>query len=85
MAWCVVCRRRHSTIAHAQSVVRTLPRTTPINVWIEGGLYPLSSTLTFGPEDSGTPECPITYAALPGTGRVVIRCGPCQLSHAHMC
>lgn len=35
----------------------------PITVWIHEGTYYLESPLVFGPEDSGTQEAPITYAA----------------------
>ena len=35
----------------------------PVNVWIRGGEYELSSTIVFGPEDSGTREFPVYYRA----------------------
>lgn len=35
----------------------------PVTVFLHGGTYELSETLIFGPEDSGTKEFPITYAA----------------------
>ncbi len=38
----------------------------PLTVQIRGGEYPLDQTVVFGPEDSGTAECPITYQAYPG-------------------
>ena len=38
----------------------------PVRVVIAGGTYPLPETLVFRPEDSGTPEAPVTYAAAPG-------------------
>jgi len=37
-----------------------------IVVEIRGGTYPVTETLTFGPEDSGTEKFSITYAAAPG-------------------
>ena len=33
---------------------------------VRGGVYYLPETLTFGPEDSGTADFPITYTAYPG-------------------
>ena len=38
----------------------------PITVQIRGGEYELDKTVVFGPEDSGTATCPITYQAYPG-------------------
>ena len=40
--------------------------TSPITVQIRGGEYELDKTVVFGPEDSGTLKCPITYRAYPG-------------------
>ena len=37
----------------------------PITVWVRGGTYYLDVPLVFTPEDSGTAEAPITYAAFP--------------------
>ena len=37
----------------------------PVTVQIRGGEYALSKTVVFGPEDSGTSACPITYEAYP--------------------
>lgn len=57
-----------ATIAHARDAIRALRREKeglerPITVYIRGGTYYLDESLVFTPEDSGTPECPITYAA----------------------
>ena len=38
----------------------------PVTVRIRGGTYFLAETLTFTPEDSGTPQCPVSYEAFPG-------------------
>lgn len=38
----------------------------PVQILLRGGTYFLSEPLVFGPEDSGTPDCPITYEAYPG-------------------
>ena len=40
--------------------------TSSITVQIRGGEYELDKTVVFGPEDSGTQKCPITYRAYPG-------------------
>ncbi len=42
-----------------------------VTVLIRGGTYELSETLAFGPEDSGTEEHAVTYAAYPGEQVVV--------------
>jgi hypothetical protein len=38
----------------------------PVAICLHGGVYRLEETLVFSPEDSGTRETPITYAALAG-------------------
>jgi len=45
-----------------------------IRIWIKGGRYPLSKTVEFGKEDSGTPEAGIVYQAVKGE-RVVFHGG----------
>jgi parallel beta-helix repeat protein len=59
-----------ATLARARDAVRSLKAsgaaTTPIRVLMRGGTYVLQESLVFGPEDSGTLEAPITYAAYPG-------------------
>jgi hypothetical protein len=56
-----------ATIARARDAVRELRRggdlQQPVTVRIRTGTYYLDEPLVFGPADSGTPECPITYAA----------------------
>lgn len=58
------------TLRKAQNAIRALkargPLEMPLTVYIRGGLYELSNSLVFMPEDSGTPQDPITYAAYPG-------------------
>ncbi len=49
-------------------------RTTPIVVLLQAGTYPLTETLTFQPEDSGTKEAPVVYRAAKG-GEVVVSGG----------
>lgn len=37
----------------------------PVTVYLRGGLYCLAEPLVLTPEDSGTAECPVTWAAYP--------------------
>src|SRR5262249_30996876 len=59
-----------ATIGKARDGIRSLkaqgPLTRPVTVYIRGGLYVLREPLVFAPEDSGTKEFPVTYAAYPG-------------------
>jgi hypothetical protein len=57
-----------ATIAKAKQLIRELKRRTksPITVLLRKGTYYLDETLVFEPEDSGSAEQPITYAAYPG-------------------
>lgn len=67
-----------ATLAQAQRAIRGLkargPLTRPVTVLVRAGTYYLKDPLKFTPEDSGTSECPITYAAFPG-GKVVLSAG----------
>jgi hypothetical protein len=59
-----------ATLARARDAVRKLnaggpPRAT-VTVLVCGGTYALKETLVSGPEDSGTAERRIVYAAYPG-------------------
>jgi len=42
------------------------PSPRPVTVLVRGGKYYLDETLVLGPEDSGTPDCPVTWEAYPG-------------------
>jgi len=59
-----------ATAARARDAVRALlkaqkePR--PLRVILRGGTYSLDSPLEFGPEDSGTEQAPVVYAAAAG-------------------
>lgn len=69
--------RPFATIARARDAVRSqiakgLNR--DVLVQIRGGVYRQPDTLTFGPQDSGTAEHSVTYAAYPGE-KVVISGG----------
>lgn len=58
-----------ATVDRARVAVRGLKNdraSGPVTVLIRGGVYYLADTLNFEPEDSGTRQCPITYAAYPG-------------------
>jgi len=63
-----------ATIARARDAIRaarTAGAVGPFTVLVRGGDYYLDETLVFGPEDSGTRECPVTYAAYPGETPVI--------------
>src|SRR5437868_14834487 len=59
-----------ATLARARDAVRKLnsggPAKATVTVLVRGGTYVLKETLVFGPEDSGTPERRVVYAASPG-------------------
>jgi hypothetical protein len=56
------------TLQRARDVVRTVNAnmTGDIYVYLRGGTYPVSSTIEFGPGDSGTNGFRVIYAAYPG-------------------
>lgn len=62
--------RPFATIGRARDEIRVLLRDgaadRPITVLLRGGRYDLREPIVFSPEDSGTRERPITYAAYPG-------------------
>jgi parallel beta-helix repeat protein len=59
-----------ATLERARNAIRSTRSgtalRTPVGVYVRGGVYALSAPLVFLPEDSGTPEAPITYASCPG-------------------
>jgi parallel beta-helix repeat protein len=59
-----------ATLARARDSIRlkraAKPLRKPVTVYVRGGMYTLSAPLVFLPEDSGTANCPITYASYPG-------------------
>ncbi len=59
-----------ATLARARDAIRQLKATEglegPVTVMVRGGAYYLATPVIFGPEDSGTEDCPITYMAYPG-------------------
>ncbi len=58
-----------ATLQRARDAVREIKRQQdgvlrqPITVFVRGGTYFLTEPLVFTPEDSGTAECPVTFAA----------------------
>jgi parallel beta-helix repeat protein len=58
-----------ATLTRARDAVRKLAKVglkQPVRVLIRGGTHFLQEPLVLGPQDSGTKECPITYAAYRG-------------------
>src|SRR5262245_64755219 len=59
-----------ATLARARDAVRKLnaggPPQATVTVLVRGGTYVLTETLVFGPEDSGTPQRRVVYAAYSG-------------------
>ncbi len=62
-----------ATLERARAAVRELKTTVrePITVLVRGGTYYLEEPLVFEPEDSGTNNQPITYAAYPSEEPVI--------------
>lgn len=67
-----------ATLERARNAVRELkkagPLKEPVTVWLAGGVYALKGAVTFGPEDSGTASCPITYVSA-AAEPAVLDCG----------
>lgn len=57
-----------ATLQHARDVVRTMNANMSgdITVYLRAGTYPISSTVTFGTQDSGSNGHRVTYSAYPG-------------------
>jgi hypothetical protein len=57
-----------ATMVRAQAAVRAEAqiRRQPTTVWLRRGVHRLTQSLVFGMEDGGTPEAPVTYAAVAG-------------------
>src|SRR5712664_1073855 len=60
-----------ASLAAAQQVARSRKSAGAVTVWLRGGTYYLPQTLVFTPEDSGTKQTPVTYAAFPGEEPVI--------------
>jgi hypothetical protein len=65
--------RPFATLARARDAVRESKgkENAPINVFLRGGTYFVEQPVRFGPEDSGTKDCPITYSSYPGEKAVI--------------
>ncbi|MBA3684018.1 MAG: right-handed parallel beta-helix repeat-containing protein [Planctomycetes bacterium] len=62
-------QRPFASLAAAQAAARARIRaglTAPLEVHIAAGLFRLAEPLTFGPEDSGTAACPVTWRGVGG-------------------
>jgi hypothetical protein len=64
-----------ATLARARDAIRAMkakgPLAHPVTVMVRGGTYYLAETLVFEPQDSGTPDCPVSYVAYPGETPVI--------------
>lgn len=66
-----------ATLARARDAVRELKRQQggtlrqPVTVYVRGGLHALTEPLVLTPEDSGTAQAPVTYAAYPGENPIL--------------
>ena len=66
-----------ATLERARDSIRDVKRgqggtlDRPVTVFVRRGTYFLAEPLTFTPEDSGTEECPITFAAYRGGAAVI--------------
>jgi len=71
--------RPFATLERARDAVRQLqqagPLKEPVNIKLQGGTYRLAREVVFGPEDSGTAACPITYMAAGTQPVVLVRTG----------
>jgi hypothetical protein len=59
-----------ATLAGARDAIRRLKPREPLVVKVAGGVYPLTETLVFQPQDSGTADAPIVYEAAEGARSV---------------
>ena len=64
-----------ATMERARNAVREVKgagkQGGPVTVFLRGGVYELSEPVVFTPEDSGTDQAPVTWAAYPGEKPVV--------------
>jgi len=56
-----------ATLTCARNVARKINKDglSGVYVWVDEGTYYLNEPLRFDPQDSGTPDCPVRYTALP--------------------
>jgi hypothetical protein len=55
--------RPFATLARARDEVRKLKASSPVTVYVRGGIYEMTAPLTLGAEDCGSATKPITYRA----------------------
>lgn len=56
-----------ATLERVRKAIREVKKERqPVTVLLRGGTYHLTAPLVFGPEDSGTAEAPVVFAAEPG-------------------
>jgi hypothetical protein len=72
--------RPFATLGRAQQALRTRPAGQAATVLIGGGTYYLSEPLIFAPEDSGTADAPVVFAA--AAGETVVISGGARLELA---
>jgi hypothetical protein len=64
-----------ASLSRARDAVRARKAQGPpakgVTVMVRGGNYFLNETLAFGPQDSGTKDCPVSYVAYPGEQPVI--------------
>jgi len=66
-----------ATLEKARDAIREMKKAQggqlnqPVIVYVRGGACFLNETLTFTPEDSGSEDCPVTYASYPGEEAVI--------------
>jgi hypothetical protein len=69
--------RPFATLERARDAVRQLkqagPLNEPVNIKLQRGTYRLARAVVFGPEDSGTAACPITYQSVTGKNVVAFQ------------
>lgn len=59
------------TFGKAKDVVRSIPKTEPITVYIRKGTYSLTQPLTFNESDSGQPGAKVRWQGYPGESAVI--------------
>jgi hypothetical protein len=72
--------RPFATLGRAQQALRTRPAGQAATVLVGGGTYYLSEPLIFAPEDSGTADAPVVFAA--AAGETVVISGGARLELA---
>lgn len=55
-----------ATLERARDAGRSVQRGNAITIWLRGGTYTRSATLTLQAEDGGTASAPVVYRAVPG-------------------